>query len=286
VTAEVAPFPLDQALRLDRLPHIWCAGCGLGIVLQAMARAVEQSGVDRDDLVVISGIGCAGRAPGYLDCDAFHATHGRAIPLATGAKVANPRLKVVVFSGDGDLFAIGGNHFIHAARRNVEMLVLCVNNFNYGMTGGQVGPTTPLEARTSTTPMGNWEEPFNLVQLAAVAGATYVARWSVVFPQQLTQAIATGLAHEGFAFIEVISTCPPIYGAMNGMEDPWAAMTHLRRVCRRGRGLGPADASCNPGEQILCGEFLRTQRPGYTARLRALKGRPPRPLALEEVHGA
>lgn len=273
MTEATAPaFPFDDVLRLDRLPHIWCAGCGLGIILQAFGQALQAADIHRDHLVVVSGIGCAGRASGYVNCDAFHTTHGRALAFATGVKVANPTLKVVVFSGDGDLFAIGGNHFIHAARRNVEMLVICANNFNYGMTGGQVGPTTPLEARTTTTPAGNWEEPFNLVQLAAAAGATYVARWAVVFPQQLTQAIAKGLRHEGFGLVEVISACPSVYGSLNGLADPWEVMMRLRLVCRRGGiGLTPADAVCDPAERIVCGEFLHTQRPGYTARLAELR---------------
>lgn len=261
-------FPLDDLLRRDRFPHLWCQGCGLGIILSAFCRAVLEADIDLDDLVVASGIGCAGRLPGYLNCDTFHATHGRAIPLASGAKIANPDLKVVVISGDGDLFAIGGNHFIHAARRNLEMLVICSNNFNYGMTGGQLGPTTPFQALTKTTPFGNWEEPLNLVQLAAAAGATYVARWTVTYAQRLTNSIKKGLQREGFAFIEVVSPCPAIYGEMNEQGSAWQMWEELEAVSRIRDGIPPAEASFDLHERIICGDFIDRERMGYTLRLR------------------
>jgi len=261
-------FPLDGFLRRDRFPHLWCQGCGLGIILGAFCRAVQEADIDLDHLVVISGIGCAGRLPGYLNCDTFHATHGRAIPLASGAKIANPDLKVVVIGGDGDLFAIGGNHFVHAARRNIEMLVICSNNFNYGMTGGQLGPTTPFRALTKTTPFGNWEEPLNLVQLAAAAGATYVARWTVTYAQRLTNSIEKGLRKEGFAFIEVVSPCPAIYGEMNEQGSAWQMWEELETVSRIQHGIPPAEASFDLHERIICGDFIDRKRVGYTLRLR------------------
>jgi len=158
--------PLDKFLKKGRIPHIWCSGCGIGIAFNAFVRAIEKAGFSQDKTVVVSGIGCSGRAAGYLDMDTYHTTHGRAIPFATGIKVANPKLNVVVFSGDGDLFAIGGNHIIHAARRNIDITVICINNFNYGMTGGQGGPTTPIDAKSTTTPYGASEHPFNLVYIA------------------------------------------------------------------------------------------------------------------------
>ena len=142
--------PIDHLLRADRMPHIWCPGCGIGTVLKAMLDAVVESAIPENDLAFVSGIGCTARVPGYVRLDSFHTTHGRALPYATGLHLANPRLKVVVVSGDGDLFAIGGNHFIHAARRNVDLLVVCVNNFTYGMTGGQAGPTTPTGHKSTT----------------------------------------------------------------------------------------------------------------------------------------
>ena len=157
-----ATNPMSQYLRMDRIPHIWCSGCGLGTTVNCFVRAIEGCDIPLDQISVVSGIGCTGRVAGYLKLDSFHTTHGRPIPFATGLKLANPKLKVVVYSGDGDLFAIGGNHFIHAARRNMDLTVICVNNFTYGMTGGQVTPTTPMDAIASTTPYGNIEEPFNL----------------------------------------------------------------------------------------------------------------------------
>jgi len=161
---------MDAFLREDRLPHIWCSGCGIGTALTCFISALSKSGLDLDKVAVISGIGCTGRVAGYVKLDSFHTTHGRAIAFATGLKLANPQLKVVVVSGDGDLIAIGGNHFIHAARRNIDMTVICVNNFNYGMTGGQVGPTTPVGSKTATSPYGCFESPFNIPYVATACG--------------------------------------------------------------------------------------------------------------------
>jgi len=268
MSREKIKFPLDGLLRRDRFPHLWCQGCGLGIILGAFCRAVQEADIDLDRLVVISGIGCAARLPGYLNCDSFHATHGRAIPLASGAKIANPDLKVVVIGGDGDLFAIGGNHFLHAARRNIEISVICSNNLNYGMTGGQQGPTTPLQALTKTTPFGNWEEPLNLVELAAAAGAAYVARWTVTHTQRLTRSLKKGLEKEGFAFIEVVSPCPAIYGEMNEQGSAWQMWEELEVVSRIQDSILPSEASFDLHERIICGEFIDRERVGYTLRLR------------------
>ena len=156
---------INGFLRLDRMPHIWCAGCGIGPAMGCLIKAIHRDGLDPDKIAVVSGIGCSGRAAGYLRLDSFHTTHGRALPFATGLKLGNPELNVVVFSGDGDLVAIGGNHLIHTARRNMDMTVICINNFNYGMTGGQLGPTTPVDARSTTSPYGNFENPFNVPYL-------------------------------------------------------------------------------------------------------------------------
>jgi 2-oxoglutarate ferredoxin oxidoreductase subunit beta len=153
-TPEVSP--VEALLRSDRLPHIWCAGCGIGTTVNCFGRALLESGLDLERTVVVSGIGCTGRVAGYINLDSFHTTHGRAIPFATGLKLANPRLNVIVYSGDGDLFAIGGNHIIHAARRNMDLKIICVNNFTYAMTGGQTAPTTPLESTTATTCRLTW----------------------------------------------------------------------------------------------------------------------------------
>ena len=159
--------PYDPLLRTARIPHVWCPGCGIGTAMSSFINALNRSELDPEKVAVVSGIGCTGRVAGYVNLDSFHTTHGRAIPFATGLKLARPEMKVVVFSGDGDLISIGGNHFIHAARRNIDMTIICVNNFIYGMTGGQVAPTTPRTAISSTTPGGNLDMPFNLPYLAA-----------------------------------------------------------------------------------------------------------------------
>jgi len=168
---EKKEHPVENWLRMDRIPHIWCPGCGIGITVDAFIMAVEQLKIKPEDLCVISGIGCTGRAAGYINVDSFHTLHGRAIPFATGVKLGNPKLNVVVISGDGDLVSIGGTHFMHAARRNIDLTVICVNNFIYAMTGGQVAPTTPMTAYATTSPYGNFEAPSNIPQLAEAAGA-------------------------------------------------------------------------------------------------------------------
>ena len=182
--------PVEDYLRMDRMPHIWCSGCGIGTTVNCFTRALVEAKVDLKNLAIVSGIGCTGRVAGYLNMDSFHTTHGRAIPFATGLKVANPKLDVVVYSGDGDLFAIGGNHFIHAARRNLDLKIICVNNLVYAMTGGQVGPATPELAMTTTTPYGSYEPPFNLPALADAAGAVYVARWTAFHVRQLAKSMS------------------------------------------------------------------------------------------------
>ena len=252
---------IEKYLRQDRLPHIWCSGCGIGPALGCFLRAIDRSDIDPDKISVVSGIGCAGRVAGYVKLDSFHTTHGRAIPFATGLKLANPELNVVVFSGDGDLAAIGGNHLIHAARRNIDMTVICVNNFNYGMTGGQVGPTAPSEARTTTTPYGNFEPPFNLPYLVAAGGASYIARWTVLHMRQLDNAIAEAMIKPGFSFIEVIAPCPIVYGRLN--KEPTGLNTmhsyQERSVIRN--GADPKDADINLSGPILVGKFVDIERP-------------------------
>jgi len=254
--------PFSKYLRSAMIPHIWCSGCGNGIVLNSFVHALDELQVDLDKLVVISGIGCIGRSAGYTNADSFHTTHGRAIPFATGVKLANPELEVVVISGDGDLFAIGGNHFIHAARRNIGVKVICANNFNYGMTGGQQGPTTPLESLTPTTPYGNIEHPFNLVHLAAASGATYVARWTTLHVRRLTQSIKRMLQKEGFCFIEVVTPCPEIFGRHNKMRTGLEMMEWFKRASVVENFSDPSKAEITP-ERIVVGEFVNVQRVSY-----------------------
>lgn len=254
-------FPHTSSIREERLPHIWCSGCGLGIILHAYADALEETELDLDKVVTISGVGCAGRASGYVKTDAFHTTHGRALPLATGVNLSQPELKIVIISGDGDLSSIGGNHTIHAARRNVDMLVICSNNFNYGMTGAQFGPTTPNEIKTPTSPYGNVEHPFNLVALVATAGATMVSRWTVMHPLQLKQSIKRGLTKKGFSFIEVISPCTTGYGRNNNMS-PIDMMKTLRKVGKI-KKVHPTEAICDPEKEIILGDFVDFEKPTY-----------------------
>ena len=198
----------EKYLRKDLLPTIFCPGCGNGQVLQYVIRAIDDLGISQDDLVFVSGIGCSSRLPAYIEAYGIHTTHGRAIAFATGIKVTNPNLEVIVFTGDGDLAAIGLNHFLQAIRRNINITVICINNENFGMTGGQVSPTTHMGDITSTTPYQNIEHSFNLSFLAKTAGATYVARWTTAHSNQLIKSIKKGIKKKGLAFIEILSACP------------------------------------------------------------------------------
>lgn len=266
--------PADKSLRANRLPHIWCPGCGLGSVLHAYADSVHESGIAIDRHVCVSGIGCTGRTAGYVNLDSYHTTHGRAIPFATGLALANPNLEVTVFSGDGDLSTIGGNHLIHAARRNTNLTVILVNNFNYGMTGGQFGATTPHGARTSTTPYGNVEEPFNLPFLMEACGAPFIARWTSLHVQQLRQCLQQAFKVDGFAFVEVISPCPIGFGAKNGYENALAEMQHFQReaVVDHNADLRKVGITMKKDDPIVVGNFVHRDRPSYLASQKQLLG--------------
>jgi 2-oxoglutarate ferredoxin oxidoreductase subunit beta len=259
---QMMEHPFLKYLRSAMIPHIWCPGCGNGIVLNCFVHALDELQVDLDKLVVVSGIGCIGRTAGYTNTDSFHTTHGRALAFASGVKLANPELEVVVVSGDGDLFAIGGNHFIHAARRNMGIKVICANNFNYGMTGGQQGPTTPLESLTTTSPYGNVEHPFNLVHLAAASGAIYVARWTTLHVRRLTQSIKKMLQKEGFCFIEVISPCPELFGRYNKMRSGLEMMEWFKKASIVESFSDPAKAEITP-DRLVVGEFVDVEKLSY-----------------------
>jgi 2-oxoglutarate ferredoxin oxidoreductase subunit beta len=261
--ATVDENAIDSLLREDRMPHIWCAGCGIGPAVGCFIRAIERAGISPDKMALVSGIGCAGRAAGYVQLDSFHTTHGRAIPFATGLKLGNPELNLVVFSGDGDLAAIGGNHLIHSARRNMDMTIICINNFNYGMTGGQMGPTTPLDARSTTTPYGNMEYPFNLPYLVAASGATYVARWTVLHARQLEKSIAEAMTKPGFSFIEVISPCPALYGRMNKEPQGLDTMHFYQERSIVRNGADPKDVPITRDGPIVVGKFVDIERPTF-----------------------
>ena len=255
--------PVMPFLRQDRLPHIWCPGCGIGTTLNCFTRALDESGMDLDKVAVVSGIGCTGRVAGYLNLDSFHTTHGRPIPFATGLKLANPELKVVVYSGDGDLSAIGGNHFVHAARRNMDLMVVCVNNYTYGMTGGQVAPTTPLGATQTTMPYGNFETPFNLPFLADACGAVYVARWTVYHVKQLARAMKEGLAKKGFVFIEALSPCPTLYSRRNRLGDGADQLKYYKDKSVIKNGADTKDVGLSFQGDIVVGKFVDRDRPTW-----------------------
>lgn len=254
--------PLDDLLRTDRIPHIWCPGCGIGTAFSSCLTAMKGSGIDLSKTVMVSGIGCSGRGAGYVKLDSYHTTHGRAIPFATGMKLANPELNVVVFSGDGDLFAIGGNHFIHAARRNMDLTVVCVNNLNYGMTGGQVAATTPHLARTTTTPVGNPETPFNLPLLAYAAGATFIARWTILHGRDLVDSIQAALTRRGFSFIEVLAPCPINYGRRNKERAADTLKMYQEKTIIK-NDANPAELDMDMTHGIVLGQFVDVDRPSY-----------------------
>ncbi len=259
----VQSHPMDFLLRTERIPHIWCAGCGIGTVFSAVIAAIKNTGWDPNSIAMVSGIGCTGRMAGYIKLDSFHTTHGRALPFATGLKLARPQTKVIVVSGDGDLFAIGGNHFIHAARRNMDITVVCVNNLNYGMTGGQQSPGTPLGAKTTTTVNGSPEEPFNFCYLASSCGATYVARWTAMQVRSLRSSITEALFKTGFSFVEVISPCPSSYGRRNRMGSALEMLKfyHGRSVIRG--DIDPKEALMDIDKEIVVGKFVDIERPTF-----------------------
>ncbi len=247
----------EKFIRKEALPLIFCPGCGDGTVLNVFLRAVEEMGIFQD-LALVGGIGCSGWIPTYLKADVLHALHGRAIPFAIGLKLTNPRRKVVVFTGDGDGVGIGGNHFIHGARRNIDLTVIILNNGIYGMTGGQLAPTTPWQGKTQTSPYGNIEYPFDICELARGAGATYVARWTTAHPYQLLRAIKEGISHEGFAVIEVLSQCPTQAGRyMEGTSDPGELLALFKKrtiSVERAKEMNPKDRQ----GKIIIGQIFKT----------------------------
>jgi len=253
----------DDYLRLDKFPHIWCPGCGDGIVLKAIIRAIDRLGLDNDEVCMVSGIGCSSRTPGYVDVNTLHTTHGRAITFATGVKMVRPDLKVIVVTGDGDGTAIGGNHFIHAARRNIDITVLLYNNWIYGMTGGQVSPATPAGKKASTAPYGSSEPNFDIVALAAGAGATFVARETVAKPLMLDKLIEKAMLKKGFSLVEVMTPCPTTYGRRNREGDAVAMTADLKK-----RGISQVRLEKLPEEErenaIPTGVFVDIEKPEYT----------------------
>jgi 2-oxoglutarate ferredoxin oxidoreductase subunit beta len=260
---EQLTHPMSDLLRMDRMPHIWCSSCGLGTGLTCFIMALRESGIDERDVAVVSGIGCTGRVAGYLNLDSFHTTHGRAIPFATGLTLANPKLRVVVYSGDGDIVAIGGNHFIHSARRNMDLLVICVNNFTYGMTGGQAGPTTPVTAKATTAPYGCFEYPFNIPYLAMAAGASYVARWTSLHMRRLKNSMAEALPKRGFRVIEIICPCPTAFARKNRLGTGLDLLKYYHDNSIIKHGADPKEADISLTGKLICGKFVDKERPTF-----------------------
>ncbi len=250
-------------------PHLWCPGCGVGQVWHYTTRAIEELGLDENKVLWVGGSGCTGRMCTYWHKDFFHTLHGRALSFATGVKLARPELTVLVHSGDGECVAIGGNHLIHAARRNVDITLIAVNNFNYGMTGGQFSPTTPLSVYTATSPFGNPEEAFNLSGLMREAGATYIARWTTVHARQVINAIKKGIQNKGFSFVEILAQCPTQYGRRNKLGGAVQMMEWLKSnsvLKEKAEKMSPEELK---GKFIL-GELYSATKPEFSEYMRAM----------------
>jgi 2-oxoglutarate ferredoxin oxidoreductase subunit beta len=246
-----------------RFPHLWCAGCGIGIVMGSILRSVERLDLNQDDVAVISGIGCTGRMPVYMDFNTMHTTHGRALAFATGLKMARPEMEIIVVMGDGDALAIGGNHFIHAARRNIDLTAIVVNNNIYGMTGGQSSPTTPLNAISATAPHGHIEQPFPVCELAIAAGAAFVARSTVYHAMQLDKFVERAIRKQGFAVVEAVSYCHTTFGRANQLKTPVQMMKVLKEnsiTIQAAEKLGDEI----PADHIVRGVFLDEEKPEFT----------------------
>ncbi|WP_156099447.1 2-oxoacid:ferredoxin oxidoreductase subunit beta, partial [Caloranaerobacter azorensis] len=254
---------IEKYFRYNRLPHIWCPGCGHGIILRSIVKAIDELGYNKDEVCVVSGIGCSSRAPGYLDFNTLHTTHGRALAFATGIKMANPNLKVIVITGDGDCAAIGGNHLIHAARRNIDITTIVFNNNIYGMTGGQYSPTTPKGEKGTTAPYGNIDKNFDLCELAKAAGATYVGRATAYHAKLITELVKSGMQNKGFSFIETVSICPTYYGRKNKKGDAVNMMKFLKDNAINIKAAKSSDAERLNGK-FLIGEFYKSIEPEYT----------------------
>jgi 2-oxoglutarate ferredoxin oxidoreductase subunit beta len=248
-----------------KFPGVWCPGCGIGIVMGALIRAIDDAGLDKNQVAVVSGIGCTGRMPVYLDFNTMHTTHGRALAFATGLKVARPEMTVIAVMGDGDALAIGGNHFIHAARRNIGITSVVVNNQIYGMTGGQASPTTPTGKRATTAPYGNLDQPFPITDLAIAAGAAFVARSTVYHATELDRFIAQGIQTPGFAVIEAVSYCHTTFGRINRLGNAVAMMRAIREHSIRKTAYERLPVEDRDPEAIVRGVFHdEATKPEYT----------------------
>ncbi len=271
-TTSADEFDIRDWLRLDLMPHFMCPGCGHGIALRALLWACHELGIDKDKLAIVSGIGCSGRTGAYIDANTFHTTHGRPLAFATGLKLARPDLTVIVISGDGDSLAIGGNHLIHACRRNLDMTLMLLNNEVYGMTGGQVSPTTSAQRYTTTTPAGNVEPVFDACKLAEGAGASFVGREATLQIPALKDLLKKAIAHPGFSFTEVISDCTEIFGRKNALGNSAEMVLRQKHVMipEHTDNRVPQPFRPNP---FPTGVFVRQERPEYGQVMEDLKAR-------------
>jgi 2-oxoglutarate ferredoxin oxidoreductase subunit beta len=247
-------------LRQRFFPHLWCPGCGHGIVMSGMIRAIQRLGLNKSEIVVVAGIGCSSRMPGYLDFHTMHTLHGRALAFATGVKMGRPDLKVIVPMGDGDALAIGGNHLIHAARRNLDLTAVIMDNRIYGMTGGQFSPMTPFGERGTTAPYGNIDHAFDIVKLVKGAGASFVARTTTYHAQEMIRILTKAIQHKGFSVVEVMSQCPTYYGRKNRLGSAIEMMSQYRDLTAP---IGSRKSRENP-ELIERGIFVEEERSEYS----------------------
>ena len=245
-----------------KFPNVWCSGCGIGIVMSALIRAISRLELEKDDIALVSGIGCTGRMPVYMDFNTIHTTHGRALAFATGLKIAQPKLKVIAIMGDGDALAIGGNHFIHSARRNMDLTAIVVNNSIYGMTGGQYSPTTPLDGKATTAPYGNVEPPMPICELAIAAGASYVARSTVYHAVEMDRYLEQAISKNGFRLVETISYCHTTFGRLNKLGSAGDMMRALKEnsvTMTAAEKLTPEERAT----KIVRGVLWDVQKPSY-----------------------
>lgn len=253
-----------------KFPHVWCSGCGNGIVLGALIRAIERLDLEKDEIVLASGIGCSGRMPTYVDFNTVHTTHGRALTFATGIKLAKPSLNVIAIMGDGDATAIGGNHFIHAARRNLDLTAIIINNQIYGMTGGQASPTTPYGANSTTSSFTNIEHAFSIAELAVAAGASFVARGTVYHAAQLDKLIEKGIRKNGFSVVEIMSNCHVQFGRRNKMGDPVTMLNWFKEHAvskDKGSSMPPDSLDDN----FTIGILADVDKPDYIAEYQKIR---------------
>lgn len=250
---------IKDYIRERFFPHMWCPGCGHGVVLNAMLRAIDNLGLTKNDIVMVSGIGCSSRISGYVDFHTLHTVHGRALAFATGVKMSWPELQLIVPTGDGDALAIGGNHFIHAARRNIDMTAVVMNNRIYGMTGGQYSPLSGYGISATTAPFGNIDQGFDIVELAKAAGATFVARTTTYHVQQIADILQEAIPHRGFSVVEIVFQCPTYFGRKN---KEGGAVEMMKRMKDATTPIGSKAKVAHP-ELIERGVFIRKDLPEY-----------------------